>query len=367
MNDTRDDIARAAGQMLVVGFDGAETAPPDPVAEALQGGHIGGVILFSRNIDDLEQVVALNRRIHELADDQSPPPFVSIDQEGGPVMRIRDGLTPIPPMREVGRSGDPKHVADVSQVIASELRSLGFNLNFAPVLDVDTNPDNPVIGERAFSDDPEVVARCGGAFMYGHNVSGVVPCAKHFPGHGDTDTDSHHDLPVLMHQPARLQDVELPPFETAIGAGVPMIMTAHLMLPALDTVQPATFSPRAIDGLLREKLGFEGVVVTDDLEMDAVADQYTIDEMIELGLATSVDLFLVCHTEDRWRRAHETIVELADSDDDTRERVFESAHRVADLKDDFFGNQPRPWEPDDDWRDDLGGADHRQRIGASTD
>ncbi len=357
-----DEIERAAGQMLVVGFEGADREPPAAIAEALEAGRIGGVILFSRNVETLEQVVELNRRIHRLAAGQAEPPFVAVDQEGGPVMRLRDGLTPIPPMREVGGHGDPGHIADVSEVIASELQALGFNLNFAPVLDVDTNPDNPVIGERAFGDEPDEVARAGGAFLYGHNVAGVVPCGKHFPGHGDTDTDSHHDLPVVMHEPARLQDVELRPFETAIGAGVPMIMTAHMMVPALDAMRPATFSPHLIDDVLREQLGFDGVVVTDDLEMDAVADEYAIEEMVELGLATSIDMFLVCHTESRWQRAHTKIVEMAEHDADVRERVLASAERIRRLKRDYFGHQPRPWTPGDDWKSRLASTAHREKV-----
>jgi len=357
-----DDIERAAGQMLIAGFEGSAPEPPEAIAEALREGRIGGVIQFSRNVEDLEQVVGLNRRIHELGAEGDQRPFVAVDQEGGPVMRLREGMTAIPPMREVGESGDPGHIADVSQVIAGELRALGFNLNFAPVLDVDTHPDNPIIAERAFGDDPQFVARAGGAFLYGHNVAGVIPCGKHFPGHGDTETDSHHDLPVLMHAPQRLEQIELIPFETAVGAGIPMIMTAHLLLPALDTVRPATFSPEIIDGLLREQLGFDGVVVTDDLEMQAVADRYDIEEMIELGLATSVDLFLVCHTEEKWRRAHAAIVERAEADEAVRERVVESARRVSRLKTEFFGHQPHPWTPADDWRDRVGSDDHRRRV-----
>ena len=360
------DIERAAGQMLVVGFDGAEPEPPEAIAEALRAGTIGGVILFSRNVDSLDQIVALNRRIHELAAEGGQRPFVAVDQEGGPVMRLREGMTPIPPMREVGQSGDPGHIADVSEVIAKELQALGFNLNFAPVLDVDTNPDNPIIAERAFGDDPEFVARAGGAFLYGHNVAGVVPCGKHFPGHGDTDTDSHHDLPVVMHDPERLERIELVPFETGVGAGLPMIMTAHLLMPAFDTVRPATFSPQIIDGLLRDRLGFDGVVVTDDLEMQAVADNYTIEEMVEMGLATSVDLFLVCHTADKWRRAHATIVELAESDRGVRERVFESARRVSQLKTEFFGHQPNPWQPADDWSERVGTEENQRQVGESS-
>lgn len=358
-------IRRDAGEMLVVGFEGADTEPPEAVARALEAGELGGVILFTRNFDSLEQVVALNRRIHELAADAELPPFVAIDQEGGPVMRIREGLTEVPAMREVGDRGDPEYVADVSKVLARELRALGFNLNFAPVLDVDTNPDNPVIGDRAFSDDPEEVARAAGAYLFGHNAAGVVPCGKHFPGHGDTDRDSHEELPVLAHDPDRLREVELRPFEAAIQAGVPMLMTAHMLVPALDALRPATFSPALLDDLLRDELQFDGVVVTDDLEMRAVADRYDIPEMVDLGLAASVDLFLVCHTETRWRDARDQLVERALQEEAVADRVARSAERIRALKRDYFGHQTHPWEPSQNWRDVLGTEQHRALVAPS--
>jgi len=358
-------IRRDAGEMLVVGFEGARREPPEAVARALEAGELGGVILFTRNVDSLDQLVELNRRIHELAAGAELPPFVAVDQEGGPVMRIRDGLTDVPAMRDVGGRGDPEYVADVSRVLARELRTLGFNLNFAPVLDVDTNPDNPVIGDRAFSDNPEQVARASGAYLFGHDAAGVVPCGKHFPGHGDTARDSHEELPVLAHEPERLREVELRPFKAAIRAGVPMLMTAHMLVPALDAVRPATFSPNIVDELLRRELQFEGVVVTDDLEMRAVADRYEISAMIDLGLATSVDLFLICHSEVRWQTARERLIERALQEQSLADRIASSAERVRDLKEDYFAHQSHPWEPVEDWRNALATPEHRALVAPS--
>jgi beta-N-acetylhexosaminidase len=265
-------------------------------------------------------------------------------------------------MGEIGEGRDPGYVADVSQVIASELQTLGFNLNFAPVLDVDTNPDNPIIGDRAFGGDPGWVGRAGGAYLYGHNVAGVVPCGKHFPGHGDTRSDSHKELPVLMHGPDRLEEVELQPFRTAVGAGIPMVMTAHILMPSIDTVHPATFSPQILDGILREELGFEGVVVTDDLEMAAVAERYTVEEMIDLGLETSVDIFLICHTAEKWQRAHQRLVEAGMADEQVAERIAESAGRIERLKSEFFAHRTRPWTPSEAWSDRLAGEAHHQKL-----
>ncbi|MFW5968101.1 MAG: glycoside hydrolase family 3 N-terminal domain-containing protein, partial [Persicimonas sp.] len=189
------DIREAAGQCLVVGFEGAEEEPPKGVADALEQGDVGGVILFRRNVDTVEQVCSLNEHIHRLAAEAPEAPFVAVDQEGGRVVRLEEPLTLIPPMRAVGESGDQRLISEISEVIATEIGALGFNLNFAPVLDVDTNPMNPVIGDRAFSDTPETVARAAGAYLLGHHTAGVLPCGKHFPGHGDTLVDSHEDLP----------------------------------------------------------------------------------------------------------------------------------------------------------------------------
>ncbi len=359
---TEDDIRVAVGQLLVVGFPGATEEPPEAIAEALESGQIGGVILFRRNVDTVEQVCALNARIHQIAADAPEAPFVAVDQEGGRVVRLKDPLTPIPPMRAVGDMADQRLTADVSEVIATEVGALGFNLNFAPVLDVDTNPLNPIIGDRAFGSDPETVSRAAGAFLLGHHTAGVIPCGKHFPGHGDTLLDSHKALPALKHDMERLERVELEPFRRAISADIPMLMTAHMLLPALDPEYPATLSEAIIGGLLRDKLGYDGVVITDDLEMQAVADRYSIDEMVTLGLRAGIDIFLICHTEQEWKRAYDKLVELASGGRDDLTRVLRAAERVSRLKRAMLGNQPRPWAPADHWRDLLGCAEHRQTM-----
>ena len=360
LSDT--DIRDAIGQLLVVGFQGASDEPPEAVAEALSAGRIGGVILFRRNVDSVEQVCALNERVHQLAADAPEAPFVAVDQEGGRVVRLKDPLTPIPPMRAVGDSPDQHLIADVSEVIATEVGALGFNLNFAPVLDVDTNPLNPIIGDRAFGNTPERVIRAAGAFLLGHHTAGVIPCGKHFPGHGDTLLDSHKDLPTLKHDMERMHRVELEPFRRAIGAGIPMLMTAHMLLPALDAEHPATLSQAVIDGLLRKEMGYDGVVITDDLEMSAVSERYDIDEMVTLGLRAGIDIFLICHTEDKWQQAYETLYELATSNDEDREQVLRAAGRVRRLKRTMLGNQKRPWQPYPGWRELLGCEEHRQTM-----
>ncbi len=352
-------LEQAIGQLLCVGFQGTDTLP-DAVSEALAAGQIGGVILFRRNVESPDQVAKLNAQIHDAASHAVVAPFVAVDQEGGRVARLREPLTLIPPMRVLGDTNDTKLVSAVSEVMATEVSALGFNLNFAPVLDVDTNPDNPVIGDRAFSSDPDVVARMGGAFLLGHLTSGVVSCGKHFPGHGDTDTDSHLELPVLPHDGERLEKVELVPFQRLMANGIPMLMTAHIQVPALDTVHPATLSHAVMTRLLRDELGYDGVVVTDDLEMKAVADRYSVEEMVELGLRAGVDLFLICHTEALWQRAFAHLCELAKNDLD-RSRIFESANRIMRLKDEYLASWPRPWSPGD-YDSVLGCLEHKNTL-----
>ncbi|MEZ4461079.1 MAG: beta-N-acetylhexosaminidase [bacterium] len=358
--DTSDATLRqAAGQLLCVGFQGTD-ALPDALRNALAAGRVGGAILFRRNVEEPAQVASLTAQIHAAAGAAIAAPFVAVDQEGGRVARLREPLTLIPPMRKLGNRNDAKLTTDISEMMATEISALGFNLNFAPVLDVDTNPDNPVIGDRAFSDDPNVVARMGGAFFIGHMTAGVIPCGKHFPGHGDTDTDSHLELPVLHHDGARFEEVELVPFRKLIEHDVPMLMTAHVLVPALDTVHPATLSHAVMTRLLRDELGYDGVVVTDDLEMKAVADQYEVEEMIELGLRAGVDLFLICHTQDKWERAFEHLVRLGANAHD-RARILESANRIMRLKESYLASWPRPWEPGD-FEATIGCAEHQRLV-----
>lgn len=357
-----DRLAEDIGQLLVVGFGDATEKAPDSIRQALGSGEIGGVILFRRNVGTIDQLLSLTTDIHDAAKDAPITPFVAVDQEGGRVVRVGEPLTPLPPMRNLGKAANLRDVATVSEMLASEIGALGFNLNFAPVLDVDTNPDNPVIGDRAFSDDPERVARCGAGVLVGHHTAGVVPCGKHFPGHGDTIVDSHLDLPKLMHDEERLERIEFYPFERAIAAGIPMIMTAHIQLPVLDAFHPATFSPAILDGLLRKRLQFDGVIITDCLEMKAVADRYEIEEMVDLGVEAGVDIFLICHTEDKWRRAFKHLYDRATSDDKFRTRIEASAARVRKLKTDLLGHWPRPWTPREGLDEFLGCEEHRAMV-----
>ncbi|MEO1174086.1 MAG: beta-N-acetylhexosaminidase, partial [Myxococcota bacterium] len=289
-----------------------------------------GVILVARNIESPEQVAELIRELKDFRKDD--PLLVSVDQEGGRVARIREPATVWPPMRELGRLGDEALIHRVGLAIGSELRAMGFDLDYAPVLDVNTNPDNPVIGDRAFSHDASEVGRYAVAFMRGLNKAGVGGCGKHFPGHGDTDVDSHLALPRVEHELPLLREREWAPYRAAIGAGLDAIMTAHVVMPALDETVPATLSPVAMRAL-REELGFAGVLISDDVEMKALADHFGTDEIAARGLEAGLDVFLTCKQYSVTMDMFRGIVRRFEDDALSHEQIDRQEKRVVRWRD----------------------------------
>jgi len=334
-------LARLCGQLLSVGFDGTEA--PEDLLLRIAASHVGGVMLFRPNIAGPAQVAALVARLRGAAP-AAAPLLVSVDQEGGLVQRLRAPLTEWPDMLSVGAAGDPSLTERVGRALGDELGALGIGWDFAPVLDVHTNPQNPVIGNRAFGVDAQEVATHALAFWRGLRAAGLVGCGKHFPGHGDTRADSHHELPVVDHDLERLRRVELVPFLAAARAGMEAIMTAHVLYPALDGERPATLSRRILTDLLRDELGFRGVVVSDDLGMKAVADRYPIDELAVAAVMAGADHLLVREPAARQIAAHEALVRAAEARSDVRARVTESAARVAALKAAARVGMPAPAE-----------------------
>jgi beta-N-acetylhexosaminidase len=278
------------GQLLFAGFDGLEL--PEDLANLIAAGRVGGVVLFARNIGDPGQVGNLTAALHACAPERAPL-LIAIDQEGGRIQRLRDPWTQWPPMKRLGEIDDLEMTAAVARALAVELSDLGIGLDFAPCVDVDTNPANPIIGDRSFGGEPTRVAAHAAHFIRAMQEAGVASCAKHFPGHGDTACDSHLELPRLDHDLARLHAVELPPFASAIEAGVASIMTAHVLFPTLDAKRPATLSPDVM-AILREELAYDGVVFSDDLEMKAIADHHTPRALVDGCLEAEVDSLLVC-------------------------------------------------------------------------
>lgn len=321
-------LARAAGQLLTVGFDGP--ALPPELGRRIAAGEVGGAMLFRPNIESPAQVASLVAALRAAAPGDDL--LVAIDQEGGLVQRLRAPLTVWPNMLSVGAAGDVGRTEEVGRALGRELAALGIGWDFAPVLDVHTNPDNPVIGNRAFGTTPEAVSTHALAFWRGLRSAGVLGCGKHFPGHGDTRTDSHLELPVVEHSLERLRAVELAPFAAAARAGMESIMTAHVLFPALDAERPATLSRAVLTDLLRGELGFRGVIVSDDLGMKAVADRYPIDELAVGAVDAGADVLLIREPVERQVRAHEALVRAAERDARLRDRIEESAARVATLK-----------------------------------
>jgi len=314
-------LERDAASLFCMGFPGL--APSPELTELIARG-VRSVILFSRNVGSPAEVAELTRAVKSL----SPEPVgIFVDQEGGKVQRLRQGFTRIPAMRRLGERGDAELAFETGLVIGRELRAVGIDATFAPVLDVDTNPHNPVIGERSLSSDPERVAELGSALLRGLLAAGAGACAKHFPGHGDTDLDSHLSLPRLAHAMERIEAVELVPFRAAIAAGVPAIMTAHVVFAALDPSLPATLSPSAIE-FLRKRLGFDGLVVSDDSEMRALVDHFGLEEAVVRGFSAGLDLFLACHTASRVERGIEALVRAVRDGVVPSSRIDEARGRV---------------------------------------
>ncbi len=257
--------------------------------------------------------------------------FVGIDQEGGRVARLRAPLLDVPPMRTVASWGDAAFAERIAHGVGAELAALGITIDFAPVLDVNTCPENPVIGDRAFGTDAATCATFGVAWIRGLQSAGVLACGKHFPGHGDTSKDSHVDLPVV-HQPReRIESVELVPFRAAAAAGVATLMTAHVVYPALDPARPATLS-RAVCTDLREAIGFRGLLISDDLEMSAIAARMSVEEAAVQAVAAGCDALLVCWSDDKQERAVEALVREAERSAAFRQRCEEACARGLEAR-----------------------------------
>lgn len=317
------ELEKQAASLFTVGFYGKSVTED---LKGLLGRGVGGVIYFARNVGTPEEVLELNRDIKRSA---GRPLLLAVDQEGGQVARLRRGFTEIPPMRAVGAAGSPALARELGKAIGRELRAVGFDMNYAPVLDIDTNPDNPVIAARSFGRTPEIVTEMGLALAAGLQEAGVAACGKHFPGHGDTSQDSHLELPKLPHAMERLERVELVPFRAAAKAGIASFMTAHVIFEAVDAEYPATMSRAVLRGILREKLGYDGLVVTDDVEMKAIADNYGVEEAVLLGLNAGVDHFLCCHTAELAHRAIDAVVTAVEKGKLNRETLATATRRFS--------------------------------------
>ncbi len=333
------DLRRHVGQLAIVGFDG-HTVPPE-VRSLAREFDLGGVIFFARNVEAPEQVADLSRESQSLA--REIPLWVSVDQEGGRVARLKRPFTEWPPMITLGRAGpDSEKLAErFARALAAELHAVGISMDYTPVLDVHTNPRNPVIGDRALAERAEDVARLGVAIIRTLQREGIAACGKHFPGHGDTSTDSHHELPLLDHPPDRLEAVELVPFKAAIAADVASIMTAHILIPSLDEENPATLSPAIVDDLLKKTLGYGGLVLSDDLEMKAISGRYGHSEATIKAIAAGCDAVLMCAPKpEEQAAALEAIIHAVEQGRLPLTRVEQAMKRHRRVKERFLAPAP---------------------------
>jgi beta-N-acetylhexosaminidase len=325
-------LQQKVGQMFIVGLQGEALAHEEK--SIIEQYPFGGFILFGHNCCEPVQILCLCRALWETAN--THPPFISIDAEGGRIHRLPKPFTHFPPAARIGETGDAKLAYRTARATAEELALAGINLDFAPVLDVNTNPNNPVIGDRAFAADPQKVEAFGERWVQGLRDGGIIPCGKHFPGHGDTDQDSHFALPVVHRPLGDLEKVELPPFVSACRNQVESLMTAHVLYHALDPELPATLSQKIITGLLRQKLDYNGVVFSDDMEMRAISDNYRQEEAVTLCVRAGVDVMLFCHDLARAIHAFEFLCSECKKDVTVRSRVEKSYRRITKLKRGFL-------------------------------
>lgn len=353
------DIRRHAGQLAIAGFAGRSI--PQDLRLIAREFDLGGVVYFARNVEAPEQVAEMSRDAQALA--QELPLWVSTDQEGGRVARLKSPFTVWPPMLTLGRSGDDRLAERFARALAAELKAVGISLDFTPVLDILTNPKNPVIGDRALAERADDVARLGAVIIRTLQAEGIAACGKHFPGHGDTSVDSHHELPVVEHPPDRIERVELVPFRAAIDADVACIMTAHLLIPALDEERPATLSPRIIS-MVKQMLNFQGIVVTDDLEMKAISARYGTAEASVAAIAAGCDVVLLCGADQAAQvAAIEALIYAVEQRTIPLKRVEDALTRQRRVKERFLAS-PRPMPLTGSALRMLLGRDEHQAIAA---
>jgi beta-N-acetylhexosaminidase len=325
-------LRQKIGQLLMAGFEG--TRPSKAITRLIKEYQIGGVILFARNIESPTQLAHLTRSLQRLSPEA--PLLVAVDQEGGRVSRLPPPFTQFPSARVIGECDSVPLTYSLAEAMAKELRAVGINMNMAPVLDVDTCPKNPIIGDRAFGKSPTLVSKLGLAVIAGLQDNHVIACGKHFPGHGDTTADSHKELPKVNHPLKRLLEIELRPFIHAAENRLASMMTAHVLYKQIDDKFPATLSKKIINRLLRNGIKFDGLVATDDLEMKAISDNYRIEEAALKAVQAGCDLLLVCKSEEAQQATLETLIRGAEKKSIGEARILSALNRILRVKESFL-------------------------------
>ncbi|ETT29533.1 beta-N-acetylhexosaminidase [Paenibacillus sp. FSL H7-0942] len=333
-------LEQKVGQLLMCGFHSQHA--DEQITRLIRDYHVGGVIYFRRNVESVDQLTRLSAELQEMAAEAGALPLmISVDQEGGMVARIdQEGMTQVPGNMALGATGNAEYTLECAQILGRELKNIGIDMNLAPVVDVNNNPLNPVIGVRSYGEHAESVAAHGVAAITGYQSQGIAATAKHFPGHGDTAVDSHLGMVTVPHDRNRLEQMELLPFRKAIEAGVDAIMTAHVMFPSIEPEPiPATLSHKVLTGLLREEMGFEGIIITDCLEMHAISKPYGVAEAAIRAVEAGADLILVSHTLQDQVAALEAIVEAVRTGRISEEVIHQAVERIMTWKKKRCGQQ----------------------------
>ncbi|SDX47318.1 beta-N-acetylhexosaminidase [Marininema mesophilum] len=332
-------LEEKVGQLFIVGFHNGDAPAYEMNQQAkrlISQKYVGGIILFDRNVGTPRQVGELSNQLQRTAQTSSSgiPLLISVDQEGGAVARLKQGVTLFPGNMVLGASRDEKLAYQAGKVTASELRAMGINMDFAPSLDINNQPANPIIGVRSYGSDPTLVSKMGIAQMRGFRDGNVLSVVKHFPGHGDTSTDSHIGLPTVDQPYSRLNNVELRPFKAAIKADADAIMSAHITFPAIDPTPglPGTLSKKVLTGLLRERLGYQGVIITDDMEMGAIIKNYGTAEATVRAVKAGADLILISHDLTRQEQSINAVLNAVHKGIISEKRINDSLRRILKMK-----------------------------------
>ena len=321
------------GQLVMPGIEGYETNKE--AKTLLDEYHVGGFIILGENVENTGQLLKLTNDIKAANSGNKFPLFLAIDEEGGRISRMPEEFVDLPTTRDIGKLHDPDLSYEIGQVLAKQVQAFGLNINFAPVLDIDSNPDNPVIGDRSFGPSPAIVSELGIAMMKGIESEGIMPVVKHFPGHGDTKVDSHIGLPIVKKDIENLMNFELIPFIEAINQGADAVMVAHILYEEIDPSYPATLSKQLVEGLLRDRLGFDGLIITDDLTMGAIEETFDIGNAAVLSIAAGNDIVLVAHEYGNAIEALEALQKAVETGELSEERIDESVYRILHYKEKY--------------------------------
>ncbi|BFK81081.1 beta-N-acetylhexosaminidase [Clostridium baratii] len=325
------------GQLVISGFYG--TTLDENILKLIKENKISGVILFNRNVKDSNTLLSLNNSLKESNKNNKLPLFISVDEEGGSVTRMPKDIKRLPTNKYIGSLNNKDLSYNVGEILGEQLSYFGFNMNFAPVLDINSNPNNPVIGDRSFGNNKDTVAILGTSTMKGIQSKNIISVVKHFPGHGDTSVDSHVNLPVVNYDINRLKSFEFVPFKTAIQNGADAIMVGHILLPKIDSKYPSSMSYEIVTNILRKDLGFNGLVVSDDMTMGAITKNYSIEESSIKAINAGVDLLLVCQKYENTENVLKALKEAALNGTISKERLDNTLYNIISIKKKYLLNK----------------------------